>query len=51
MSGTGIAGRNNVVGNVLAARPGTDIPANVQEWNDASKLTEDRIGDVVVAAR
>jgi signal transduction histidine kinase len=46
VSGTGIAGRNNVVGNVLAARPGTDIPANTQEWDDASKLTEDRIGDV-----
>ncbi|HEY7591680.1 MAG TPA: nitrate- and nitrite sensing domain-containing protein [Actinophytocola sp.] len=45
VSGTGIAGRNNVVSNVLATRPGVDIPANAPEWNDASKLTEDRIGD------
>ncbi len=46
VSGTGIAGRNNVVSVVLAAPPGTDIPANAQEWGDASKLTEDRIGNV-----
>jgi len=46
VSGTGIAGRNNVVSVVLATRPGTDVPANAQEWNDASTLTEGRIGDV-----
>jgi signal transduction histidine kinase len=46
VSGTGIAGRNNVVSVVLATRPGTDIPANAEVWDDASTLTEDRIGDV-----
>jgi signal transduction histidine kinase len=46
VSGTGIAGRNNVVSVVLATRPGTDVPSTVQEWNDSSTLTEDRIGEV-----
>jgi signal transduction histidine kinase len=46
VSGTGIAGRNNVVEVVLATPAGTDVPSSAQEWDDASKLTENRIGEV-----
>jgi signal transduction histidine kinase len=49
VSGTGVASRNNVVSVVLATRPGTDIPTTAQDWNDASTLTADRIGDVGTA--
>ncbi|MPZ80945.1 MAG: HAMP domain-containing protein [Actinophytocola sp.] len=46
VSGTGVASRNNIVGVVLATRPGTDIPTTAQDWNDVSALTTGRIGEV-----
>ena len=46
VSGTGIAGRNNVVAAVIGNRSGTPLPTTAQSWEDGSALTAKRIGDV-----
>ena len=46
LSGTGIAGRNNVVAAAATQPPGTPIPATAQDWQDSSALTIGRIADV-----
>lgn len=46
VSGTGIAGRNNVVAAVVGHPAGTPIPTTAQDWQDASALTIKRVTDV-----
>jgi signal transduction histidine kinase len=46
VSGTGIAGRNNVVAAVISHPAGTPIPAGLADWQDASALTMNRITDI-----
>ncbi|MFI7680648.1 nitrate- and nitrite sensing domain-containing protein [Actinophytocola sp. NPDC049390] len=46
VSGTGIAGRNNVVAAVIGNRPGTPLPTTASSWQEGSTLTATRIGDV-----
>jgi signal transduction histidine kinase len=46
VSGTGIAGRNNVVAAVISAGPLTPLPTAGQDWQDASALTIGRVDDV-----
>ncbi len=46
VSGTGIAGRNNVVAAVIGNRPGTPLPTTASSWHEGSTLTANRIGDV-----
>jgi signal transduction histidine kinase len=46
VSGTGIAGRNNIVAAVIANPPGVRLPTTAQAWEEGSTLTAKRIGDV-----
>ena len=46
VSGTGIAGRNNVVAAVIGNRPGAPLPTTASSWQEGSTLTANRIGDV-----
>jgi len=46
VSGTGIAGRNNVVAAVIGNAPGLPMPTTAQDWNDGSTLTASRIASV-----
>jgi signal transduction histidine kinase len=46
VSGTGIAGRNNVVAAAVAQPPRTPIPTTAQDWQDVSTLTGNRVTEV-----
>ncbi|MFL6118645.1 nitrate- and nitrite sensing domain-containing protein [Actinophytocola sp.] len=46
VSGTGIAGRNNIVAAAIAQPAGMPVPTTSQEWQDGSALTINRIGEV-----
>jgi len=46
VTGTGIAGRNNVVAAVIGNAPGVPMPTTAQDWNDGSTLTANRIASV-----
>ncbi|TDV46145.1 sensor histidine kinase [Actinophytocola oryzae] len=46
VSGTGIAGRNNIAAAVAGLPGGDPVPATAQAWQDSSELTVNRIGQV-----